>query len=180
MDQEILYRDAGPDDIAALSALGRSSFFDAFGHLYSSADLNLFLETAYSPAKIASELANPDRLYRVAEFGGALVGYCKLNLKTGFADDLNADMDGRKIIDLSQLYVRSDAIGKGIGDALARWAIDVANSRGCDDVFLSVYSENYGAHRFYQRLGFAKYADTYFMVGNHRDDEYLYRLALTA
>ena len=57
-------------------------------------------------------------------------------------------------------------------------AIGEARSRGCDAMQLSVYAENFGAQRFYQRFGFAKVADIDFWVGNHRDDEFLYELAL--
>jgi len=43
-------------------------------------------------------------------------------------------------------------------------------------VLLSVYSENYGAQRFYQRYGFAKIADITFRVGTQLDAEFLYQL----
>jgi diamine N-acetyltransferase len=176
---DIVYRGVTAQDTDALAALARNSFAGAFAHLYADEDLNIFLKASYAPHVIADEMANPLRLYRVAEQGGALIGYCKLKLETGFGGDLRADMAGRKIMDLSQLYMRSDATGKGIGDALMTWALDEAKARGYDDILLSVYSENYGAQRFYARYGFTKYADIYFMVGNHRDDEFLYRLQLT-
>ena len=63
-------------------------------------------------------------------------------------------------------------------DALIEWAIGEAQARGCDAVQLSVFSENFGAQRFYERYGFKKVADIDFWVGNHRDDEFLYELAL--
>jgi diamine N-acetyltransferase len=176
---QIEYRGVTAQDTDALAALGRSSFADAFAHLYSAENLNMFLEQSYAPSKIAAEMANTQRLYRIAAYEGQLLGYCKLNLQTGFGADIGADMAGRKVIDLSQLYLRSDTTGKGIGDALMIWALAEAKARGYDDILLSVYSENYGAQRFYARYGFTKYADIYFMVGNHRDDEYLYRLQLT-
>jgi diamine N-acetyltransferase len=179
MENDIIYRDVTDLDVDALSALGRDSFVDAFGHLYSAENLNMFLEKAYAPSAIAAEIANPDRLYQIAEADGALFGYCKLNLKTGFGDDIEPGLKRRRALDLSQLYMRGGMTGKGLGDALTRWAIKHARAHGYDDIYLSVYSENFGAQRFYQRHGFTKYADIYFMVGNHRDDEFLYRLALT-
>ncbi|MEC8178679.1 MAG: GNAT family N-acetyltransferase, partial [Pseudomonadota bacterium] len=65
-----------------------------------------------------------------------------------------------------------------IGAALMDWAMAEARERGHDAVQLSVWSENFGAQRFYQRYGFAKIADIDFWVGNHRDDEFLYELRL--
>lgn len=43
---------------------------------------------------------------------------------------------------------------------------------------LSVYSDNPGAQRFYARYGFAKVADIHFMVGNQRDEEFLFAKVL--
>jgi diamine N-acetyltransferase len=174
----ITYRGANADDVAALSALGRDSFMDAFGHLYSAENLNMFLTSVYSLETVAAEIADPDRLYRIAEADGRLLGYCKIKLKTGFGDDIEPDLAGRKAMDLAQLYMRGGMTGKGLGDALTRWAIDYGRTQGYDDVYLSVWSENLGAQRFYQRYGFAHYADIGFMVGNQRDEEFLYRLAL--
>ena len=79
---------------------------------------------------------------------------------------------------LGQLYCSGDATGKGIGAAMLERAIAEARARGCDAMQLSVYSENFGAQRFYQRYGFRHVADIDFWVGNHRDDEFLYELAL--
>ena len=43
---------------------------------------------------------------------------------------------------------------------------------------LSVYSENFGAQRFYERYGFAKTADTTFKVGEQLVHEFLYEKPL--
>lgn len=176
---DIEYRAVTAGDTDALAELGRDSFNDAFAHLYASENLNMFLEKIYAPASIEAEIANPDRLYRVAVMDGELVGYCKLSLQTSFTTEIGTSLAGRKIMDLSQLYIRSDVTGQNIGDALTQWALKEARVRQYDDILLSVYAENYRAHRFYARYGFTKYADTYFMVGNHRDEEFLYRLQLT-
>jgi diamine N-acetyltransferase len=175
---DIEYRAVTDSDTDALAALGRDSFCDAFAHLYTAENLNMFLEKIYAPASIASEIANPDKIYRVAVIDGEFAGYCKLSLQTSFTTEVGDDLADRNIMDLSQLYIRGDVTGHKIGDALTRWALNEARLRKYDDVLLSVYSENYRAHRFYARYGFTKYADTYFMVGNHRDEEFLYRLQL--
>ena len=65
-----------------------------------------------------------------------------------------------------------------IGARLMDWALGVARERSHDAVLLSVYSENYGAQRFYQRYGFGKIADITFQVGDHFDPEFLYELKL--
>jgi ribosomal protein S18 acetylase RimI-like enzyme len=54
------------------------------------------------------------------------------------------------------------------------WIMDHARARGADEVQLSVWSGNPGAQRFYARYGFSKVADIHFMVGSHRDEEFLF------
>ena len=171
----IIFRTPTLADANKLAELGASSFVDAFGSLYSVADLASFLDQAYSVEALTADLNNPDRLFRIAEEDEVMVGYCKLGLDYGF----DYDLAGRKGMELKQLYLRSAATGKGVGSAFMTWALDEARTRRFDAVILSVYSGNVAGQRFYDRHGFTKWDDTYFMVGGQRDDEYLYGLWLT-
>lgn len=45
--------------------------------------------------------------------------------------------------------------GRGIGEAMMRWAITRCEERGCRVVQLTSDRTREGAHRFYERLGFA-------------------------
>nr|WP_066773995.1 GNAT family N-acetyltransferase [Croceicoccus mobilis] len=168
-------RFATPDDTAALADLSRDSFCAAFAHLYREEDLGAFLKSAYAPEAIAAQIADPKRLYRLAVGeDGTLLAYCKLVLESEYAEH----SDARNPLGLGQLYTAPGMTGSGLGAALMEWALDEARERGCDAIQLSVWSENYGAQRFYQRYGFAKIADIDFWVGSHRDDEFLYELKL--
>ncbi|MEY2927798.1 MAG: hypothetical protein RL367_2275 [Pseudomonadota bacterium] len=164
------YRAARLDEAQALSALGRATFCLTFAHLYDPADLNAFLDSVYTPASLATDLANPLRLFQVAEQAGELVGYCKLGLDVS----LDYDPGARQVIELKQLYLMPDCQGAGVAGQLMDWALAQAALLAADDMLLSVWAGNERAQRFYKRYGFGWVADTYFMVGNHRDDEYLY------
>lgn len=168
-------RPATPEDTEALATLSRESFCAAFAHLYREDDLRDFLVSAYAPEMIAAQIADPKRLYclAVAE-DGALLAYCKLVLESEYSQH----SDARNPLGLGQLYTAPGMTGSGLGAALMEWALEEARERDCDAVQLSVWSENYGAQRFYQRYGFAKIADIDFWVGSHRDDEFLYELRL--
>jgi ribosomal protein S18 acetylase RimI-like enzyme len=172
----MILRDALPDDAAALAELGRASFCAAFEHLYAPADLSAFLEQVYTPAAVAEEIADPAIFHQLAadEVSGALTGFIKLKHPGGYP----GYSDAANPITLAQLYTAPGRTGEGIGAALMDWALGQARARGCDAVQLSVWSENFGAQRFYQRYGFAHIADIDFYVGNHRDDEFLYELRL--
>ena len=164
-----ILRGATPADIPALSRLAIGSFVDKFGDMYSAEDLAAFLAEALSEANIAAELANPDRLYRLAERDGELLAFCKLGLSCGFPEHAR----GQQVLELKQLYAAAAATGGGIGGALMDWAMVELAARGADEVQLSVFSGNDGAQRFYARYGFAKVADVAFTVGAQIDHEFL-------
>jgi diamine N-acetyltransferase len=166
----IEYRTPQLDEAEALANLSRETFREAFAHLYSAENLVLFEEAVYAPEVIADELASPQRRYRVAYDAGQMVGYCKI----GFDKSLDYDWGDRKLVELKQLYVFASHHGSGIAQSLTDWAVAEARAVGADALLLSVYSDNPRGIRFYEKNGFAHVADTYFMVGNHRDDEFLY------
>ncbi|MFM5886159.1 MAG: N-acetyltransferase family protein, partial [Novosphingobium sp.] len=147
-------------DIPTLSQLARAAFVEKFGHLYVQSDLDAFLDEVLSEHGIAADFADPAQVYRLAEVDGALAGFCKIGLKPCRADLAR----GMNTMELKQLYTAAGATGQGIGARLMDWAMDQFAARGADEVQLSVYAENFGAHRFYERYGFAKVADITFTV----------------
>lgn len=171
----MILRPAVPEDATPLARLGRESFCAAFEHLYKPDDLAAFLQQVYSPEAVAGEIADPAMTHRLAvDDDGALAGFVKLNQPGWYAEY----SDARRPISLGQLYTDPARTGQGIGALLMEWALAEARGRGCDAIQLSVWSENYGAQRFYQRYGFGKIADIDFWVGSQRDEEFLYELRL--
>ena len=170
----IRLRPAMPEDATALAALAADAFVASFGHLYREEDLAAFLAEHKTADYYARSLASPGIYIHLAEAGGAPAGYCQLRRPSGFA----SKSDATAPIELQQLYTAPQMTGRGIGAALMEWALDQAGSLGCDAVQLSVFSENYGAQRFYARYGFAKIADIDFWVGDQRDHEFLFELRL--
>ncbi|MFN6934744.1 MAG: GNAT family N-acetyltransferase [Tsuneonella sp.] len=169
-------REATPMDVPELVTVGRQSFIDAFGHLYKADDLQSFLDDWRSPERFAAHVGDSRSHLIVAELDGAIEGYCLTVIGKGF--DERPDPKPKHPAMLSQLYCMQSATGRGMGAALLENALAEARARECDAIQLSVYAENFGAQRFYQRYGFTKVADIDFWVGNHRDDEFLYELTL--
>jgi GNAT superfamily N-acetyltransferase len=165
------YRDAGPDDVAAIDRLFRDSFAATFGNLYQPADLHAFFGR-FTPAAWAAELAQPDLSIRLAERDGTALGFAKVGAPTLPVTPIGAAME------LRQLYLDADAKGTGVGDALLGWAIDHARARGAGELFLSVYVDNHRARRFYQRHGFVDVGPYLFVVGTQEDEDRIMRLTL--
>jgi len=167
-------RPATLDDAAELAEFGRHAFVTAFGHCYAKADLDPFLEQVYSEAATREDLTNPDVRIQLATDDAGIAGYCKIGLSAGWPEHAR----GANPVTLHRLYVDPARTGQAIGARLMDWAIDTAREHGADEVQLSVWSENFGGHRFYARYGFEKVADIDFWVTNHRDEEFLFSVLL--
>jgi ribosomal protein S18 acetylase RimI-like enzyme len=59
-----------------------------------------------------------------------------------------------------------------------QWGLDTARARGAEELYLTVYTDNHRARRFYERYGFEYVAPYKFMVGNHPDEDIIMRLKL--
>jgi ribosomal protein S18 acetylase RimI-like enzyme len=169
-------RPATPEDAAALSRLATDSFVAAFGHLYRPEDLAAFLEEYRSVERYRADLADPAKRVQVAEIDGKLAAYCLIVFGEHFEE--RPEPRPANPVFISQLYCAPGMSGRGLGATLIDWAIDEARGSGADAIQLSVFSENFGAQRFYRRYGFEHVADIDFWVGDHRDHEFLYELAL--
>ena len=170
----MILRPATLADAPALAKLGADTFVAAFGHLYRPEDLAAFLAEVHNPEAVAGEIAGDECTHRLVEVEGSLVAFCKLRYPTKFGEYT----DAQNPIELGQLYALPAYTGSGIGAQLMDWALAHALEHGNDAVLLSVYAENFGAQRFYQRHGFGKIADITFRVGEHIDPEFLYELKL--
>ena len=165
------WRDAGPADAARIAGLGRRSFTETFGHLYSAENLAAFLEN-HNEASWREELSDPRFAVRLGEAGGEAVAYAKLG-----PPSLPFEVTG-PTIELRQFYVLGPWQGAGVAAELMAWALAEARARGAEQMYLSVFVDNKRARRFYERYGF-EYAGRYaFMVGTHADEDLIMRLRL--
>ena len=173
------FRDATPADAPALARLGARTFFETFGHLYDPADLALFLQN-HAVAEWEAQLADPQYAVRVGEAcpeqgrgaDGKLVAYAKLG-----PPSLPFTPRGHST-EIRQFYLLREHHGSGAARELMAWALDEARRRGAEHLYLSVFTDNHRARRFYARYGFVEEGPYKFMVGNHADEDIVMRLDL--
>ena len=168
----VSYRDGMVADAQAIHTMYRISFDAIFGHLYSPENFDAYISTQ-APETFAVQLSDPAYPFRLAEDDGALIGFAKLG-----PPSLPYDPSGRGCIELRQLYLLDVAKGTGVANTLMDWVLAEARARGNAELWLSVFSGNPRARRFYERWGFEEVGRFDFMVGTHADDERLCRLAL--
>ena len=166
----VTVRRAALADAATLAELGTATFIDTFGHLYTPEDLQAFLDESHTEAAYAKVLANSHYALWIAEADGRAIGYAQ----AGPCGLPHADVqpgDG----ELKRLYLRADAQNAGAGRKLMDAAMAWLLQDGPRTLWLSVWSENFGAQRFYARYGFEFAGEYAFIVGEQRDREFMYR-----
>ena len=163
-------RRAGPDDVDALSRIGIDTFVATFGHLYPDEDLQAFLADSHTRSAYARYLGDPAYALWLLEDDGVAIGYA-LAGPCGLPHDDVAPGDG----ELKRLYVRNDVQNGGWGGRLFAAALAWLERDGPRTLWISVWSENLGAQRFYGRHGFTKAGEYEFPVGRVRDREFMLR-----
>ncbi len=166
----MIIRRADNSDISALAALGAATFTQTFGHLYSAEDLAFFVNESHSEVAYGSALANPETPVWVAEDQGNLVAYIKL-CPNGLPCDPSVD----NAVEISKIYALTEYQNQGLGQELMNQAMIYARNSGFSAMVLSVYSENFGGHKFYRRNGFEKIGEYEFPVGKQLDKEWIMR-----
>ena len=170
MSGALSIREATPADAEALSAIGSDTFTLTFGHLYPPEDLAAFLAGSHSAAAYAKLLDDARYGLWLLEDAGLPVGFAVAG-PCGLPHHEVAPEDG----ELKRLYLLPEVQNGGWGGRLFDTAIAWLERQGRRRIWISVWSENFGAQRFYARHGFGKVAEYEFPVGAQRDIEYMYR-----
>ena len=165
-----MLRRAGPDDAATVAALGAATFVETFGRLYAPEELARFLAEAHGVERARADLLDPEKAIWLLEAAGEAVGYV-LAGPCDLPHPETAAGDG----EIKRLYLLQRAQSGGWGGRLFDAALGWLQADGPRAVWIGVWSENYGAQRFYARRGFVKVGEYGFAVGKTIDREFILR-----
>lgn len=159
-----------------LADLGRQTFTETFAADNKPADLAAYLHETYQPELQLAQLRHPQCTYLLTEMQGQLVGYLQLwqDSRLGLPPD---DTTTRQL-EIKQLYVLEDWLGTGLGAALMRRALDIAQAAGVSAIVLGVWENNHRAQAFYQRFGFREAGAVAFKLGEDVQCDLIYRKGL--
>jgi len=126
-------------------ALGRSTYREHFGSLWSPGGLDRHLAREFDPAAVGAELGSPGVLYLLGEAQGAR-GFAKVRW------DREIPVVGGRGAELQKIYVHGTRAA--LGTALLLSVLEEAEAAGESRVWLDVFGTNAGAQRLYRRHGF--------------------------
>lgn len=162
----ITLRVATPKDAEALANIGRKTFIQTFGHLYSPDNLNAYLDGNFSSAIQKEELSQKDQFHMLVESAGVVIGFSKAG-----PNKLPVQNPLQPAYELQRIYVLPEYAGQGVGEKLIAANMDFFKKQGAEGIYVGVWENNLRAQQFYRKHGFQVIGNYNFMVGHHSDNE---------
>lgn len=156
----VTIRRAAVTDAPALAEFGRRTFHETFAPDNDPADMAVYLDEAFAPAKQAAQLAAPGRTCLLAEVDGVLAGYACL--MDGAA---HLDAGGAHPVELERFYVDRLWHGRGVAVPLMAAVVQRARAVGGDVLWLGVWERNARAIAYYRKQGFERVGAQTFRLG---------------
>ena len=168
MTEAIIVRRALVEDLTLLADLAARSFRDAFEADNDPQDMEDYVSSSLSVERTRDEFGDAGNIFLIACRGDhtAPIGYAKLC--TTSEEPSISDQD---TIEIERIYADNAEIGRGVGAALMRACLGIAEDLKCQAIWLGVWEHNERAIRFYERWGFTTVGVHPFSLGSELQND---------
>ena len=170
----IRLRECSDEDSLLLKEIGQETFRDTFVQDNDPEELEEYLEQAFALGKLEKELADPYSSFFFAEIDGDIAGYVKLN-----EEGAQTEQMGRDSLEIERIYVRKSHHQQGVGKALMLKAVEEAEVKERNRIWLGVWEKNVHAISFYEKWGFKRTGSHTFMMGDEEQIDLIMTKILT-
>ena len=157
-------------DLKILVDLSRKFFFDSFNHMNTPDNMKEYMDRAFNPDQLLSELRNSMSEFYFITVDNDIAGYLKLN-----KDTAQSDIRDETSLEIERIYVDQAFQGKGLGAVLMTKAVERAKDLNLQYIWLGVWEKNTDAKRFYERHGFVEFGSHEFKMGDDVQTDILMR-----
>ncbi|WP_320053754.1 GNAT family N-acetyltransferase [uncultured Acetobacteroides sp.] len=171
--ENIEVKRASVNDIEALQAIGRQTFFETFSAENTAEDMQKYLSEGFSDKKLAAELGDPNSEFYLALLDGSVIGYLKLNYGPS-----QTEIKDSEALEIERIYVLKEFHGKKVGQLLYAKAMQVAQQMNASYVWLGVWEKNPRAINFYRKNGFVEFDKHVFQLGNDEQTDIMMKRPL--
>ena len=173
INHEITMRLATIADAETIAEFSRRTFYETFAPHNTTDDMELFMNEQFTRQLLIEEVGVPSNIFFLAYAGAELAGYIKLR------DGINPkELNGFGALEIARIYAAIEMIGKGVGNVLMQQAINIAQEKNKEFVWLAVWKKNNRAIDFYTRWGFKKFGQQVFLLGRDVQKDWLMKKAL--
>ncbi len=103
-----------------------------------------------------------------------VIGYLKINF-----GESQTELKDTKALEIERIYVSRELQGKKVGQILYDKAIQIANQKETEYVWLGVWEENPRAISFYKKNGFVEFDKHIFKLGDDEQTDIMMKLKLS-
>lgn len=171
--ENITIRKATRLDIGQLQKISKQTFFETFSSSNTEENMTKYLKEGFSLEKLIAEISDTFSEFYFAELENQIIGYLKLNFgrsQTELKDD--------RAVEIERIYVLKEFQGKKVGQILYEKALQIAQQKGADYVWLGVWENNPGAIKFYKKNGFIEFDKHIFKLGDDDQTDIMMKLNL--
>ena len=162
------------NNIDELQKISRDTFFESFVTSTSEENMQHYLENNFSKEQLTKEIEHNDSEFYFAILENEVIGYLKINYSAA-----QTELKDDHTLEVERVYVRNNYYGKGVGQQLLDYAIQIAKQKNMQLVWLGVWENNHRAISFYKKNGFVTFDTHVFMLGEEAQTDYMMRVDLT-
>lgn len=151
----------GSADAQVLRQIGRQTYADTFSSMNTPENMTAYLDAAFSPERIKTELGLAGSAFYFLHVGVELAGYLKLNLPPA-----QSDLNEPESLEIERIYITPRYQGRGFGKRLLETAEEIGIQLECRATWLGVWEKNVNAIGFYARMGYAEIGRHSFRMGD--------------
>ncbi|WP_282074088.1 GNAT family N-acetyltransferase [Polaribacter atrinae] len=166
-------RKVGIKDINKLREIGKLTFAETFSSDNSEENMNEYLENGFSTEKLKAELTDKNAEFYFAELDEKVIGYLKVNV-----GESQTEIKAKNALEIERIYVLKEFHGKKVGQILYDKALELAQEKDVENVWLGVWEENPRAIRFYEKNGFVLFEKHVFKLGNDEQTDIMMKLEM--
>jgi diamine N-acetyltransferase len=167
---------AGKEHASLIADLSRRTFYDTFAPYNTKENMDQFMDIQFTREQLMAEVGAPRNTFLLAWIENQPtqsirpaepaqspqpVGYARLYETS----ELPRDLNGTSAIEISRFYSEQHTIGKGVGKALMEACLELGREKGLEWIWLCVWEQNGRAIRFYEKMGFEKFDEHIFILG---------------
>ena len=161
------------NQIDQLQKIGRQTFQETFSESNTEENMKSYLEQGFLTEKLTAELTDENSEFYFALLENEVIGYLKINF-----GESQTELKDTKALEIERIYVSRELQGKNVGQILYDKAIQIANQKETEYVWLGVWEENPRAINFYQKNGFVEFNKHIFKLGNDEQTDIMMKLQL--
>ncbi len=164
----IRIRKATLEEIPAVRELAIEVYSDTFAKDNSEKNMKAFFKENYSLEKFTKEYEEPGSTLFIALDNLKIVGFLRLRENNEVADRL-----GNNTLEIQRLYVHKDYHGSSVAKELMNACFKLAQEKKIEWLWLGVWEKNARAQKFYTKLGFERFGEHIFQMGEDPQTDWL-------